>query len=157
MSHVVSIKCVIKDLGVLEKALAVLSKEHNCELELIRDKKTFNWFGSWQRDYNAQDAAYQLGIKPEDYGKCDHVIRLKGCHYEIGLVKNPEGPGWVMVYDFWGPGRNLKNKFRQDLGLISQRYGVEVAKKVARKKGHRNVKEKRMKNGKIKLTITTGR
>lgn len=55
-------------------------------------------------DYNGEDAAFSHGIKPEDYGKCSHaIVDPNSKHkYEIGLVKNPNGEGYIPIVDFWG-------------------------------------------------------
>lgn len=159
MSHVVSIQTVISDLASLDKACQVLSQELGIDLKLVRNQKTFKWYGKWVGDYNASDAAHQLGIKPEDYGKCEHAITMEGAQYEIGVVRNPNGKGYVLMYDFWGGsgGGPIKKALRQDLGLLTQRYGVEVAKKVAKQRGYRGVTERRLPNGKIKLEVSTSR
>lgn len=149
MSHVEKAKCEIMDLEMLEH---VLAKE--CpELELVRDKKTYKWFGRWVNDYHGENAAYRQGVDTADYGKCDHVVRFKNQRaneYEIGLVKNKDGKGYSMVYDFFGSGSRYSNKFGKQLGKIIQPYATAVAKRELTKMGYK-WREEKTKDGKVRL------
>jgi hypothetical protein len=122
MSHVVSMTFYIDDLDCLEKACVQLG------LKLKRDQKTYKWFGQWVNDYRKNDAAFNLGIQPEDYGKCEHAISVDGNDkaYEIGLVARKDGkPGYQMVYDFYGGGRGLMEKVGKDASKLCQAYSVQ--------------------------------
>ena len=159
MSHVALVDVIIKDLGALEKVCPDLN------LELIRDKQRYKWYGEWVNDYHKSDAAYLLGLDPKEYGKCDHVIKVPGTSYEIGLVpvsklKNKDGSlkypgqkGWKLVYDFYGPGREIKSKYGQKLEKIVQAYGVKAAQRWAMKQGKTATKTVDKKTGIVNLVI----
>lgn len=112
MSHMAAIELHVTDIDDLEAACNVLG------LQLDRGRSNWRWFGSWENDYHASDAAYlAAGINPKEYGKCaDHVITIPGDKYcyEIGVVRRRDGkPGWVLVYDFWGSkGRRIAAKIQ---------------------------------------------
>ena len=98
-------------------------------LEFVEGQKTFRWFGNWMRDYNSSDAAYLQGIDPKEYGKCEHAIRVPNdsTAYEIGVCKNPKGEGYVLVYDFFGSGRNIYERCGgKGLEKLIQEYQVAV-------------------------------
>ena len=152
MSHVASVNIQITDLGALKKACAEL------HLQFMEGQKTHQWFGRWVNDYSAADAAYRNGIKPEDYGKCEHAIRLpKGVYregdYEIGVVKSPTGSGFTLVYDFYSTGRKIKETLGQRCERIVQLYGVYRATQAAMNKGYM-VQRQLLQDGAIKLRIT---
>lgn len=147
MSHVASVSLVIKDLKALEAACKRLG------LTFVRDQKTHAWYGEWVNDYEAADAAYiQSGIKPEEYGHCLHAIKVPGSTYEIGVYKNPKGTGFVLAYDFYGPGYTIKEKLGQGLEKLKQAYGVSKAKLEAQAKGWM-CQETALPNGSIKLVL----
>ena len=64
--------------------------------------------------------------------------------YEIGLVSRWDGkPGWVLVYDFWGPGEaitklvqgeNEKGQFNR-VGKLKQYYAACKSRKQLMAKG----------------------
>lgn len=145
MSHVVMIELEVKDLDAVEKAAKDLGGE------LVRNQKTFRWYGHWMNDYSAEDAAYKQGIKPEDYGKCEHIIRHPNCSYDIGLVKK-EGGGYRVVADEWFSG-GLTKVFGQGMQALKQRYGTHVAAKIMRGQGF-IVNEIKTKTGDIRLVCT---
>jgi hypothetical protein len=83
MSHLTCSKIAITDLDLLKKTIAGFGG-----LEFKENKDQFKWY------YGKEEAE-------ERFGKCEHAISIKGagCGYEIGLVKNKEGPGWKMAFD----------------------------------------------------------
>jgi len=134
MSHVSTIKLVVEDLDAMEEACKLIG------CELVRGQKTFKWYGRWMNDYDATDAAYRQGIKPEDYGKCEHAIRVKGANdktYEVGLVKNPNGPGWVPIYDFFARGYGLQDAVGDGAGNLRREYALQVGMREFARKGFR--------------------
>jgi len=133
MSHVTAVETIFEDLDAAEQACKPLG------LELARGQKTYKWFGSWVNDYHGDDAAYKHGIDPKDYGKCEHAIRVKGNPdaYEVGLVKNPNGPGYVLIYDFWAGGQGLQAAIGKDAGLLRREYALAVGMRDAARKGFR--------------------
>lgn len=102
MSHVVSSAVIVTDLVALKAAVSKIKGLHWQE-----NQHTYNWYGKWVGDYNQADAAFKLGIKPEDYGKCEHAIKVDGSDYEIGVMKRTDGTGYAITWDFWGTGRRI--------------------------------------------------
>lgn len=124
MSHVVGIELRVRDLDALARAIAEFP-----ELEFMRGQRTFNWYGRYMADYSAPDAAFNLGIKPEDYGKCHHAIRMKGNPdaYEIGVVERADGDGYVLVFDFFCQDQNITRiAGGQDLRGLIKEYRHQV-------------------------------
>jgi hypothetical protein len=125
-------------------------------MELVADKKTYNWFGSWVEDYHKEDAAYKQGIDPSTYGRCEHVIRAKGAPadaYEIGLVKNPNGAGFVPVLDFYGQGNQLRRLVGDKGQHLGTAYNKAAIRMQAKQRGY-VLTEETLPSGKIKLTAT---
>lgn len=146
MSHVTRMELVVKDLESLKKAAA------DCGLEFVEGQKTHRWYGQFVGDYSEANAAYKNGIKPEDYGKCEHAIRVPNNPgaYEVGVVKNPAGPGYVLVADFWAGGKGLEAFTGQNCSKLAQNYGVQVSQKTMRGMGFTT--EKRvLSDGTVKL------
>lgn len=150
MSHVTTVDLEVKDLDCLAKAAEFLG------LELVRDVKTYKWWGRFVGDYN-DPAIKAMGLTPENHGKCEHKLRVKGAGsetYEIGLVM--VNGSWRLLYDFYAGGQGLMEKISRigargkDCELLVQEYAAEVAKKQLRRKGLRFIE--RRENGKIKLT-----
>lgn len=142
MSHVVDCDIVIKDLDAFEEACEAIG------LEFRRDQKTYKWYGKWVNDYSAENAAYiRAGVKPEDYGKCEHAAAVKGnaSAYELGLVPNPKGEGYVLIFDFYGGnGRALQNAIGKEGNKLKIEYSQRVIEKVAEKKGFKLKAKKRI-------------
>lgn len=148
MSHVATIKIKIRDL----EALKVAAQE--CGLEFREGQKTYRWYGRWVKDYHAADAAYKNGIKPEDYGKCEHALSNPSNPqgYEVGVVKSPDNDGYTLIWDFYGQNNSagLLPKIGRDGEKLQQAYAVNVAKSQLRKRGF-NFREEKQKDGSIKL------
>lgn len=107
------------------EALDRTCKELN--LTLKPGQKTHAWFGRWVNDYAKEDAAYKLGIKPEDYGKCEHAISVPGSSYEIGLYNNPKGEGYIPVFDFFGTGQEISRQLGgNDAPKLRQHYAANA-------------------------------
>jgi hypothetical protein len=152
MSHVAAIDILIsKDPAGME-ALEAACKELG--LVFLKDKKTFEWFGKWVDDYSAEDAAYiRAGIDPKEYGKCIHAIKVPGSQYEIGIVNRPDGKGYTLIYDFYGPGRRIMEKLGKGCEKLKQMYGVHKATIAAKQRGYM-VQRQTLSCGSIKLQIT---
>lgn len=147
MSHVIGINLQILDLAALETACKVL------KLQFVKDQKTHAWYGSWQNDYRAADAAYiNTGISTDQYGKCEHAIKVPGSDYEIGVYKNPKGKGFILAYDNWGTGQVIKNTLGAGLEKLKQEYAVAKASLEARAKGWM-INRQNLTNGTIRLTM----
>lgn len=147
MSHVVSIATELKDLAAVAAAVLELGGE------LFTGVKRGRWFGQWVNDYGAVDAAYRLGIRTEDYGKCDAVIRFKDCGYDVMLLKNPKTGGYRIYWDFYGEGHKLDAHMGgRDARKLLQLYGVHKATLDAKKRGLTVVRSVKP-NGVIKLSM----
>lgn len=146
MSHVTTIALEISDLDALKAAVRELGAE------FIEGKKTYEWYGSSVGDY-----PLPKGMTVEQLGKCDHVIKVPGVRYEIGVVRLPNGK-YTLAYDFYGSGgvhdgQMLLQKFGNNCQRLVQMYGVQKATREAQKKGHR-VTRQITSDGSIRLSIT---
>jgi hypothetical protein len=149
MSHVSTVQVQIKDLECLAKAA------ERCGLEFKQDQKSFRWFGRWMDDYS--DAGVKaLGIDPKTYGQCEHALSVKDSDdaYEVGIVRNPKGEGYILLFDFWNGGHGLMQHISEkadgvDANKLKQFYAAEVAKKQLRRQGRRFVEK--VVDGKIHL------
>lgn len=150
MSHVISSTERFLDLECLKRTL----KKHFPQLQWKEGQKTWAWYGKWMNDYAAKDAAYKLGIKPEDYGKCDHAIKLPGCQYEIGIMKAPDGKGWSPVWDFFGQGAKLSAVIGQNAEKLMAAYNQEFVTQFAEQEGMELTTETDS-EGKLVLTMST--
>jgi len=126
MSHVGIVEDVwVTDLDMLERILLPLG------LELVRDQKTYAWWGRSQGDY-----PLPIGMSADDLGKCDHAIRVigkpgktgVGGPWEIGLVARTDGnPGWMLLYDNYGShGWALESKGGKGMSKIRRELAREV-------------------------------
>lgn len=141
MSHVESVKTVITDLNALKAACARMGVEY------VENQKTYKWWGHSVGDYPIPN-----GFTKEDLGKCDHVIRVPGVGYEVGVCKLKDRPGYTMLYDFFGQGQGLLTKFGQGLTKLVDNYSVEALKAKAKAKGYFTT-EKTLPSGAIQLTV----
>lgn len=128
MSHVATVTVRIKDLKAAAKAAKA------CGMRLVQGQKTWKWWGRWMRDYHGADAAYKHGIKPEDYGKCEHALVKDGGQigmgYEAGLVKVPGAEGYRLVWDFVD--RDLTERLGgRACEKFQQEYALAVAEQEA--------------------------
>jgi hypothetical protein len=152
MSHVAVVKSEINDNEPVGSGIEALKRAcKRLGLDFREGQKTWNWFGEWVNDYHGEDAAYRHGISPAEYGKCEHAIRLPGCAYEIGVKKLPNG-NYTLVYDFYGPGRQIMNTLGKGLEKLMQYYGPEKAQLLAKSKGLMT-QRKLEQNGDIKLVV----
>lgn len=129
MSHVTTIDLEVKDLNALERAANVLG------LELVRDQRTYKWWGQSVGDYPLPE-----GFTENDLGKCEHALRVKDNDqaYEIGITTRRDGkPGYQLLWDFYGGGYGLQAKVGEDGKLLKQSYAAEVAAKHLRLQGYR--------------------
>lgn len=145
MSHLTQIQVVIDDLDALQAACLELG------CQLVRGQKTFTWYGRSVGDY-----PLPAGFTAADLGHCDHVIRVPGSGYEIGVCKNKQGRGYTLLYDFYGSGRGevITEKLGgEKLPKLVQAYGINRATMAAKKLGH-TVQRVAGKNGAVNLVIT---
>ncbi len=112
MSHISRIELEVKDLGILGQACIAL------ELQLIKNQKTFRWYG--------KDA------------RCDHAIQVPGADYEIGVIRKEHS--YELSCDFHD--HHLEKIIGAKGGLLKQAYAVTKTKIEARRKGY-SVMEKK--------------
>lgn len=150
MSHVVSSSVIIKDLDCLADAVKSMGAL------LVRNVKKYNWFGEHVGDY-----PMPAGVTKDQLGKCDHVIRLPGVNYEIGVVKQADGT-YRMLFDFYGSGgtshdgNKLKEHFGDGLSILQNTYNEATIVKTAKSHGF-TVTKKVLPNGDIALkAVRTG-
>ena len=113
MSHISKIELEVNDLGTLAQACSRLG------LKLVQGQKTFKWYGR------------------ED-GKCDHVIKVPGANYEIGVIKTANAFELQCDYFDNAIGKAIGEKG----GLLKQAYAVERTKAEARRKGYTVIEQK---------------
>lgn len=144
MSHVVTSPMRFTDLDLLEATCKEMG------LELVRNRKTFRWYGRHVGDYKLPE-----GFTKEELGKCSHVVRVKGDKeaYEVGLVAPKDGSkGFLPMWDFWGHrGARLQAKVGKNCSELNQAYSVRVLQK--RLGRTHKVKARKQKNGKMLVTI----
>jgi hypothetical protein len=150
MSHIESVNVTITDLAALKDACTALG------VDFVEHKKTYNWFGQSVGDY-----PLPKGFKKEDLGQCDHVIRVPGVNYEVGVVpaRNADGTaakGYTLLYDFWGhsgmhDGQKLKAKFSTGLTKLVDAYSLAALKRKASAKGL--LTTTKVVDGKVHLTV----
>ncbi len=135
MSHIVRQPADIIDLD----ALSVACRRRGLE---FRPNKTHHaWWGRF-----VGDSPGIAGVDPSLYGTCLHAIGEKGTipsdgyggHWEIGLVANPNGRGYSLVFDNYGEsGRRITALAGENLSGLIQEYGVEVATRKMQRQGYR--------------------
>jgi hypothetical protein len=136
MSHVASVKAYVQDLDALERVANELG------FELVRDAKTYEWYGTWVNDFRGAGAAVDNGHDPKNFGKCVHKLRRKDHKsgaYEIGVVNRVDGkPGYELLYDNWSTGGRAVEELA-GVGLTKLKQGVatDVTARLLRKKGYR--------------------
>ena len=128
MSHVTQVDGLeVNDLDCLEEAAKELG------MELVRGQKTYKWFGRHVGDY-----PMPAGFTSADMGKCDHALRVKDNNsaYEVGVVKNKNGKGFSLLFDFWAGGYGLQDKIGQGAEKLKDQYIAAVSKKQLESEGY---------------------
>lgn len=134
MSHVACCEVVVRDLDVLRTAAGRLG------LIFVEGQRTHRWYGRFLDDWRDPRSAKSKGRDPKAFGTCDHAIRLDPANpgdYEIGVVARPEGDGWDLVYDSYGPGRKLEQVAGVDLVRLRREVAAEVATRTLTRAGYR--------------------
>lgn len=143
MSHVADVQMEVKDL----KALKAAVEAAGCEWR--EGQTTHAWYGRFLNDWRSDRAAVNR-MDPKTFGKCEHAIRVPGSSYEIGVVRRADGKSYDLVYDSYGPGRQIEEKFGVGLPALKQGYATQVAKRQLAKQGFR-VTEQKQADGSIRL------
>lgn len=139
MSHVTTAVAQPTDLN----ALAAAAQKFGGVLER---KSTYNWYGRHVGDY-----PIPAGIRREDLGKCDYVIRLPGVRYEVGVLK--QGDKYTLLYDFYGSGgshdgNRLREVFGDGLSKLCTSYNQAVVAQMAAVHGY-TISECTQENGDV--------
>ncbi|MFW5734519.1 MAG: DUF1257 domain-containing protein [Oceanidesulfovibrio sp.] len=108
MSHISTIEVAIQDLDTLQRACLEL------DLEFARGVQRFKHYTG--------------------YGACDHVIRVPGAEYEIGVVRSDDA--YTLQWDDWHLG-GLEQRLGKGAGRLKQAYAAERVRTEARRKGMR--------------------
>ena len=147
MSHVASVELVINDVDSLKQACENIEGLH-----FMQGQTTHKWYGKFLAD---SDVGRQTAeeFNAETFGTCDHAIKVDGSGYEIGVVKNPTGTGYRLIYDQWSSdGRDIAEKCRgEGLTKIKPEYGAVRARRHLQRQGYR-VMRRVLANGQIKVT-----
>lgn len=149
MSHVTTGEMCVTNLEYAEIAAQRLGGR------LVRDKKTFQWYGKWLNDWTDERAAVSRGVNPETFGQCDHAIVMNDAvegDYEVGLVKREDGKGWDAIYDVYGQGKKLEKRFGYGLSGLKTEIGVITSMKTYGRMGYQ-VKERTNKQGQRQVVI----
>ena len=123
MSHLSKIEIQINDLQALKQACQVMG------LEFMENQRQFKWYN---------------GLSP-----CDHVIRVPGASYELGIIRN--GKNYELQGDFWNAG-GLVNRLGPNGNLLKKHYSLERVKNVGRREGY-SIREQPIQNG-TRLILT---
>jgi len=113
MSHIAKIELEVTDLESLSRACQEIG------LNLVKDKTSFKWFNG--------------------DGKCKHAIEVPGASYEIGLVIEDEGKGYILQTDFFDKG--IEKAIGKNGGLLKQKYAVQRTRSEAKRKGYRVIEK----------------
>jgi hypothetical protein len=121
MSHLGLVDLVVQDVDDLAEAGQPLGFR-------LQRRDTYKWYGRIVGDSQAYQAALAKGFKQSDFGRCEYVLSTNDPNaYEIGVVRNPDGNGYSLLYDSWGPGAALEKLGGQGLCKLTQEYGAIVA------------------------------
>ena len=147
MSHVANVEVEINDLAALKSACAKLG------IEFMEGQRTYAWFDRYLADSNEGRQTVRDGFRPEDFGKCEHAIKVPGSRYEIGVVKNPRGNGYRLIYDEYGQqGKVITDRLGgTQLTKLKSEYGAVRATRHLQRQGYR-VARRVLANGTIKIT-----
>lgn len=133
----------IRDLAALETAVKELGGI------FVANQKTYRWYGRYVGDTKLPD-----GIKESDLGKCQHVIRVDGAGYDIGVVRQPDN-SYRLLWDYWGQGQKLAETFGRNgnnLDKLMQSYSRQATISAAKRAGY-FVREKTTATGHIKMSL----
>lgn len=141
MSHISQVVSEMDDREVLEAACRRLGWT-------VLEQKTHAWYGRY-----VGDSQLPAGVKVGELGTCDFAIHVPGAKYEIGVIRTEDGR-FALRYDYWHAGGLLPLIGGQDCPKLKQAYGVEKARKHARRLGLRVTREIVRADGKIMLSLS---
>lgn len=131
MSHVAGVEVIVRDLDALKAAAERLG------FEFMEGQTTHRWYGRFLNDWRSSRAAANKGFDPKKFGTCDHALRLKSNPggYEVGVTARPDGDGYNLVYDSFGPGHQLEAAAGEDLVRLRNEVAAEVATRSLSRRG----------------------
>jgi len=132
MSHVSNVELTITDLDALRDAVARTDGLTWCE-----GQQSYKWYGRWLDDFHGTDAAVDNGFDASTFGQSTHAIKVDGVEYEIGVVKNPTGEGYRLLYDNYASGTRIAQRYGTGLETIKDGYAERVAVRQLHRKGYR--------------------
>lgn len=144
MSHVATIDVVITDLQSLKDA---------CKARgwvFVEGQRKYRWYGTW-----VGDTPMPAGMTKADLGKCDHAIKIPGCTYEVGVVRQPDDT-YGLAWDYWGTGGLVKALGGQKAPKLVQAYATEKMKNEARRMDYALESEEVMADGTVRLRLLAG-
>lgn len=84
---------------------------------------------------------------------CNYRIKIPGCSYQIGVRQDQKTGHYTLHYDTYSDGHRLVDKFGQNLGKLTQEYGVQRVMSAAKlQRGWRMIRKK-LANGKVQLRM----
>jgi hypothetical protein len=132
MSHVSNVELNVTDLDALREAVGQTNG-----LTWSEGQCSYKWYGKWMNDFHGSSAAVDNGFNAADFGKSEHAIKVEGAEYEIGVVKNPTGEGYRLLYDNYDSGTRIAKRYGTPLLAIKNSYAERVAVKQLQRKGYR--------------------
>jgi len=123
MSHITTVETQIRDIEALREACEALG----CQLE----------------------GPGQIVGFFRDMGHADHVIKLPGTNYTVGLVRQPDG-SYSLNADLWAG--HVERVLGQRYGRLLQEYALRVVTRSAAARG-RQASVTREKDGRIVVRI----
>ena len=147
MSHVANVEVEINDLTALKTACATLG------IEFVEGQKTYAWYGRYLADSDVGRDTVDSGFRAADFGTCEHAIKVPGSNYEVGVVTNPAGNGYRLIYDEYGVhGKAITTRLGgTQLTTLKTEYGVARATRHLQRSGYRVVRRV-LANGTVKIT-----
>jgi len=94
----------------------------------VESRTSYRWFGTHLGDYPLPE-----GFSKEQLGHCDHVIRVQGARYEIGVVCREDGTH--LLWDFWSSG-GLEQALGKEAWRLNQEYDLTKAVMAAEAQGY---------------------
>ena len=125
MSHVLVGELHVLDLNALK------TSAENIGLAFRENQKKFKWYGRWVGDTRGPGSAYAEGYDSKTFGTCEHAIAVPNNPgaYEVGVVANNKGPGYVLHYDNWQGGYGLEGVAGRNLARLTEEYNAVVTER----------------------------
>jgi len=141
MSHIAKMSVAVTSVPALTAACV---KRLGWSLEAAEE---YAWFGRW-----VGDTPLPAGVNVHDLGKCDFKIKIPGCRYEVGVVKQPNG-SLTLLWDYWD--QSLLKAMGQDGARLAEAYTLEAAIEAMQADGATLLGETVMPDGVVELEFST--